>query len=285
MDLAYDGADLSGFALQPDRETVTGLVRDALATVCRLDDAPYIVGAGRTDAGVHALAQVIHVDLPTGALREDDPVLTARLLRSANKLMAHRVRLARAAVVPVDFDARHSAQWRRYRYLVVPGSTPGLGTVSHYAWEVAGPLDLEAMNVAAAHLVGEHDFRAFCRRAPDKGPGEAIVRRVLEARWRAERDVLELTVGRAPIYVFDVRASSFCHQMVRACVATMVAVGEGRLGPEVVAERLADPSRDHLPAPAPPAGLALAGVGYADEFGGPSDSVEEALSALRWIVP
>lgn len=152
-------------------------------------------------------------------------------------------------------------------------------------WEVEGPLNLDLMNDAARSVVGEHDFRAFCRRTPDRTSDDPIRRRVERARWRVGRDELEITLGRAPIYVFDVVAASFCHQMVRSLVSTMVAIGQGSLGVDVMDERLASGSRDRMPAPAPPAGLALVGVGYDPADGGPSDSVDEFTSALKWVRP
>ena len=272
LDLAYDGRGFGGFAEQTGRDTVVGRLRDALALICRLEDRPPLVGAGRTDAGVHAFAQVVHVDLPSRL--EDTGVRPERLVTSLNRLLAGRVRVTRARVVPEDFHARFSATWREYRYLVLEESAPALALTAGWSWSVAGPLDLAAMNVAAAQARGAHDFRSFCRRPAGGDPGEPLVRDVLVASWERVPDHLTLSPTGAPVARLRIRAVSFCHHMVRCLVSTMVAVGQGRLGPDTVAERLATPNRAHLPPHAPAGGLCLVGVGYPELVGGPSGFVD-----------
>ncbi len=259
LDLAYDGRAFSGFAYQPRLETVAGALREVLARTLRLESEPVIVGAGRTDAGVHALGQVVHVDLPVRP-RTKHALEPARLVASLNAQLRGRVHVIAATPVEDSFHARFSATWRAYRYLVCVDG-PRLDALAALAWSVPGPLDLAAMDAAAAETVGTHDFRSFCRRAPRTGPQDPINRLVLEARWRAVDDPLDLVTGGAFVRL-DIRAQSFCHTMVRSLVSTMVAIGQGRLAPDTVGRRLAAPERDRLPAPAPPSGLALVAVGY-----------------------
>ena len=259
LDLAYDGRAFSGFAYQPRLETVAGALRQALARTLRLEAEPVVVGAGRTDAGVHALHQVVHVDLPARPRTRTAPE-PARLVTSLNAQLRGRIHVIAATPVEDSFHARFSATWRAYRYLVCVDG-PRLDALEALWWSVPGPLDLAAMNDAAAEVVGTHDFRSFCRRAPRTEPGEPITRLVHEARWRSTNDPLELAPGGAFVRL-DIRAQSFCHTMVRSLVSTMVAVGRGRLAPDTVRRRLATPDRDRLPAPAPPSGLALVAVGY-----------------------
>ncbi len=260
LDLAYDGRAFSGFAYQPQRDTVAGLLRHTLATTLRLDHEPIVVGAGRTDAGVHAFKQVVHVDLPVAAkvrrLESD------ALVNSLNKQLRGRVQILGAEPVASDFHARFSARWREYRYLVLESAPPGLESTDAWSWSVAGPLDLAAMNKAAKSVVGTHDFRAFCQRPSNAGRDEPVLRRVLAARWERLDDEWVMSPRRAPALRHTIRAQSFCHNMVRCLVSTMVAIGQGRLPESEVRDRLASFSRHQLPPPAPARGLALIDVGY-----------------------
>ena len=262
LDLAYDGQAFSGFAYQPQHDTVVGLLRATLASTLRLSEEPIIVGAGRTDAGVHAFNQVVHVDLPrepkVRSLEGD------RLIGSLNKQLRGRVQILRAEPVDDDFHARFSATWREYRYLVLESRPPGLASTNTWAWSVEGPLDLRAMNRAAKSVVGTHDFRAFCRRPSNATLDEPLLRRVLVARWERLEDHWVMSPRHAPVVRLTIRAQSFCHNMVRCLVSTMVAVGRGELDETIVSERLASLSRYQLPQAAPAGGLALVGVGYRD---------------------
>lgn len=259
LDLAYDGSTFHGLAAQPGEETVAGALTDAIARTLRLDAAPTLVAAGRTDAGVHALGQVVHLDLPDPLF--GDGAAPERLVSALNHQLKGRVAVLACAPAPPGFDARFSATWRAYRYLVVESATPSPAFVNAWSWRVEGPLDLAAMNRAGSAAVGEHDFRSFCRRRGGAAPGEAITRDVLSLAWREAGDDASL-VGGARLLRLDIVARSFCHQMVRSLVGAMVAVGRGRLGEGEVAARLVGASRDGLPAPAPAAGLCLVAVGY-----------------------
>ena len=260
LDLAYDGQAFSGFAYQPQHDTVVGLLRVTLAKTLRLDHEPLIVGAGRTDAGVHAFNQVVHVDLP--AVVKVRSLESERLMDSLNKQLRGRVQILRAEPVGADFHARHSAIWREYRYLVLENNEPGLNSTNTWAWSVTGPLDLKAMNRAAKDALGTHDFRAFCRRPTNSQAGEPLLRKILEARWERLSDEWVMSPRHAPAVRLTIRAQSFCHNMVRCLVSTMVAIGQGDLDDTTVKERLESTVRHQLPPAAPAGGLALIGVGY-----------------------
>jgi tRNA pseudouridine38-40 synthase len=244
--VAYDGSGFRGFAAQPGTVTVAGSLAAALARAARLDEPPALVCAGRTDAGVHARGQVVHVDLPEPLPPRLD------LARAVNRQLAPAVVVRRAEPAPEGFDARRSATGRRYRYLVhhAPAPDPLLAPL---AWHVAGPLDLRAMKGAADALVGEHDFRGFCRRPPGTTADQPIVRRVTDAGW---------SEGPCTLLRFDVAATSFCHQMVRSMVGALVQVGRGGATAADLVARLRSGSRAGAPQPAPPHGLCLEAVAY-----------------------
>jgi tRNA pseudouridine38-40 synthase len=260
LDLAYDGQAFSGFAYQPQHDTVVGLLRVTLAKTLRLDHEPLIVGAGRTDAGVHAFNQVVHVDLPV--VVKVRSLESERLMSSLNKQLRGRVQILRAEPVSDDFHARYSAIWREYRYLVLENNEPGLNSTNTWAWSVSGPLDLKVMSRAAKQALGTHDFRAFCRRPTNSPAGEPLLRKVLEVRWERLADEWVMSPRHAPAVRLTIRAQSFCHNMVRCLVSTMVAIGQGELPESTVKDRLESTVRHQLPPPAPASGLALVGVGY-----------------------
>ncbi len=210
--VAYDGRGFSGFAANVGVETVGGTLGAALERV--LGHPVVLTCAGRTDAGVHAWGQVVSFDTTR------QPLDVAALQRSLNRQCAPRIVVREADSVPDTFDARRSARARRYRYTVLnrPEPDPFLAATT---WHVEAPLDLAAMRLACDPLVGEHDFSAFCRPPkvkPDVAPPR-LVRRVLGAGWH------DLGDGRLR---FAIEASSFCHQMVRSVVGTLVEMGAGR---------------------------------------------------------
>ncbi|MDA8074692.1 MAG: tRNA pseudouridine(38-40) synthase TruA [Actinomycetota bacterium] len=259
--MAYDGSGFRGFAAQAGLPTVAGALAGAIARAARLAGPPAIVCAGRTDAGVHATGQVVHVDLPAD--------FDGDLARAVNRQLSPSIVVRIAEPVGDDFDARRSAIARRYRYLVwnAPIPEPLLARV---AWHVPEPLDTKAMAAAADALLGEHDFRAFCRRPAGRPASEPIVRTVTAAGWRTV-EVAGILGGRAlpgdgsqgPVLLrFDVAAGSFCHQMVRSVVAVLVDAGRGRVNVATVVGLLAAGSRERSPQPAPPHGLCLVDVDY-----------------------
>ena len=253
--VAYDGSTYRGFAVQPEVPTVAGALQAALARSARMPEPPVLTCAGRTDAGVHARGQVVHVDLAPV------PFDGAGLARAVNRQLAPSIVVRSAAQVADSFDARRSATGRRYRYLVwnAPDEDPLLHPVS---WHVRDALDLRAMSAASDVLLGTHDFRSFCRRPPGAGPDEPIVRRVSRAKWTVEggAEVADIEAGR--LLRFDVEANAFCHQMVRSVVGSLVEVGRGKGNAATLLERLRSATRHRAADPAPARGLCLVSVQY-----------------------
>ena len=270
LTLAYDGSSFHGFAAQQGLRTVAGSLIEALERIAQVPVS--ITCAGRTDAGVHALDQVVHFDVPAAVSRALDP---AAVVKSCNSQLAPAIVVRSAEIAPVGFDARHSATARRYRYLVVnaPVADPLLAGLT---WHVPDPLDLRAMAAASDALLGEHDFRAFCRRVPGSSPSEPINRRVLDARWSrvsssgansGARSTVATPVGAlVPVWgdllAFEIEANAFCHQLVRSVVGTLVDVGRGRRRPSDIMWILRTADRQQASQPAPPQGLTLMAVSY-----------------------
>jgi tRNA pseudouridine38-40 synthase len=261
LDIAYDGNAFSGFAYQPEFTTVVGVLRETLARTLSIEE-PMIVGAGRTDSGVHAFGQVVHVDLPGKLFSTQRGPDAERLMRSLNQQLRGRIKVLAARHVDQSFHARYSARWREYRYLVLDTSPPALGLTDAWSWSVQGPLDLDVMNRVSEETLGLHDFRAFCRRPTNSDANEPLLRRVIHARWERLTDEWALTPDQSPTLKFTVRAESFCHNMVRCLTSTVVAIGQGKLPETTISERFESLSRDHLPSPAPASGLSLVAVGY-----------------------
>ncbi len=262
--LAYDGAPFRGFAAQPGQPTVAGVVSEALARTLRLEEAPRLVCAGRTDAGVHARAQAVHADLPEPGPTGPAARPPEEVRQSLNRQLGPTVVVHRFEPAPEGFDARRSARSRRYRYLIwnAPRSDPLLAPVS---WHLSGPLELRRMQTAADALLGEHDFRCFCRRPPGTSEDEPIVRRVLEARWSSDPGLEGTDAaagGDGRLLRFEIEASSFCHQMVRSVVAMLAEAGAGRANSASVTAALQGGTRAGTPGPAPAWGLCLTGVAY-----------------------
>ncbi|HEX6207315.1 MAG TPA: tRNA pseudouridine(38-40) synthase TruA [Actinomycetota bacterium] len=233
--LAYDGTGFRGWARQPGKRTVQGVLERALERM--LGEFPRLSVAGRTDAGVHARGQVV-------SLEWEDP---ERLQRGLNGMLAPEVVVRRATRAPDGFDARRSARARVYRYRVSLAPIPDPFT-ARYVWHRPAPLALAPMRRAARLLEGEHDFASFCR-APRRG---GTVRRLERLAIRREGDLLEL----------GVRANALCHQMVRSLVGTLLEVGEGRKEAGSMTEVLEARSRRAAGHVAPPHGLTLERVLY-----------------------
>jgi tRNA pseudouridine38-40 synthase len=252
IDLAYDGTDFHGWAVQPRLRTVQGELQAALATALRVPEVR-VVCAGRTDTGVHARGQVAHLDVDRAGLeasagRSADPPLDA-LVRRLNGILPADLRVHRATEAPAEFDARFSALWRRYAYRIADAA-PVVDPLTRghvLAWP--RPLDLAAMNRAGAELVGLHDFASFCKARE----GATTIRTLHRLDW--ERDPNGVAVA-------TVVADAFCHSMVRALVGALIAVGEGRRPVGWAAETLAAGRRTPSVAVAPAAGLTLEEVAY-----------------------
>ncbi|MFD5144955.1 tRNA pseudouridine(38-40) synthase TruA [Streptomyces sp. NPDC058401] len=250
LDLSYDGKDFSGWAKQRVLRTVQGELESALQTVMRLPDPVELTVAGRTDAGVHARGQVAQFDVRDEVWAEHQD----KLLRRLAGRLPHDVRVWEAAEAPAGFNARFSAIWRRYAYRVgdhQAGVDPlRRGHVFWYQW----PLDVDAMNEAAAALVGEHDFAAYCK----KREGATTIRTLQQLSW--ERDA-------EGIITATVRADAFCHNMVRSLVGALLHVGDGHRTTDWPGKVLAAAVRDSSVHVVKPHGLTLEEVGYpADEL-------------------
>ena len=344
LDVAYDGAGFHGWARQPALRSVQGELEAALRAVLRVPvPVPVRVAvAGRTDAGVHAIGQVCHCDVPAaswaavgsahpeiarptppslpttersdaptapGAAAPDPPtapgaaapatssqfgglpvlerpqpatfVAEAALRRRLNGVLPADVRVRRAGVAPDGFDARWSALWRRYEYLVADDpDAQDPRARGHVLWHPRR-LDVAAMVAAARPFVGEHDFAAFCRARE----GASTVRTVHEIGWRrgnpagpGDQSLSGWAGVDLGVVGFGIRADAFCHSMVRALVGAFLAVGDGRWPIERPAELLADGVRVPAITTAPAHGLTLVEVGYP----GDADLAAQAARAKRW---
>lgn len=252
IDVAYDGTDFKGWATQPRLRTVQGTFEAALATALRVPEVR-VVCAGRTDSGVHARGQVTHVDVDeadfaASAGRSAEPPFDA-LVRRLNGILPTDVRVRRAVEAPPGFDARFSASWRRYAYRIAdhPEALDPLQRHQVCVWPRR--LDLSAMNVAAAELLGLHDFASFCK----PREGATTIRTLQTLVWDRRPDgVAEATV----------KADAFCHSMVRALVGCLIAVGDGRRDADWAREVLEARVRNQAFAVAPANGLTLEEVAY-----------------------
>jgi tRNA pseudouridine38-40 synthase len=243
LDIGYDGTDFSGWAVQPGRRTVAGVLGSALDTL--LPEWTGMTVAGRTDAGVHATGQVCHVDVPADGWQ----ALAGTLVRRLAGLLPPDVRVRAATEVPADFDARFSALGRGYEYRVTdaPYGADPLRRHDTLAWP--RPLILDRLNEAAAGLVGEHDFAAYCRRKEYA----TTVRAIRRLDWRRDPD---------GVLVAAVEADAFCQAMVRSLVGALLAVGDGRRPVAWPAELLRRRERANEVVVAPPHGLTLVSVAY-----------------------
>ena len=242
---SYDGASFSGFARQPGLATVQGRIESALSTVC--GGEVLTVGAGRTDAGVHARGQVMSCEIPASCA--DVP----RLRRSLNALSGPGIVVREVRETRPGFSARFDAQARTYRYRIAVGPVPPLFT-ARFAWHVPHELEAEAMRVAARHLVGEHDFRSFC--VAESAKDKSTVRRVDSIDI-----VVESHLGEDCLSI-QVVGNAFLHSMVRVITGSLVEVGSGRRDPAWMARALAARAREAAGPTAPPNGLTLWHVAY-----------------------
>jgi tRNA pseudouridine38-40 synthase len=219
IDLAYDGTGFSGWAKQPGRKSVAGVLEDALSRVLRVEPSAFsLVVAGRTDAGVHAIGQVCHVDIPDGVTipRDDSGVMgLARRLNGAlgksGEVVVHRVSRA-----PEGFDARFSPLSRRYSYLIADNQATRDPKTRHHTLWLEDSLDVSAMNTLGDALLGLHDWASFCRARE----GSTTIRELQIFSWRRQDN---------GVLAGEVKADAFCHSMVRSLVGAAVAVGSGRM--------------------------------------------------------
>src|SRR5437016_1914355 len=243
--LAYDGTDFSGWQVQPECSTIQGTLASAIGRITGEKVLPQ--GSGRTDAGVHALAQVV-----TFAIESVIPA--ANLGIALNDILPASIRVLEVEEVSPEFHARKSARSKTYRYRMYRNAIcpPFL---ARYVWHYPYPLDEVAMCAAASLIEGEHDFTSFAAIDPERGLDRdqpSNVRRVFSSTWR--RDGHE--------FIYEVRGNGFLHHMVRNLVGTFLLVGKGTLEPEDVIKILRAKNRSVAGATAPGSGLCLVSVEY-----------------------
>ena len=248
LDVSYDGGEFSGWAAQPGRRTVAGVLAEALGRLVGAGTPLGLTVAGRTDAGVHATGQVCHIDLPITAWT----TLETSLLRRLAALMPPDARVRAVTPVPATFDARFSATFRRYEYRVADTPWGAEPLRRHDTLHWVRPLDLDRLGAVAGGLVGEHDFAAFCKRKEHA----TTVRAITRLDWRRDPD---------GVAVATVQADAFCQAMVRSLVGAMLTVGDGRRDPSWPASLLRMRERSSEVTVAPAHGLTLIAVGYPAE--------------------
>jgi tRNA pseudouridine38-40 synthase len=265
LDIAYQGTDFNGWALQPGLRTVQGELESALATIFRrYGGAPTLIVAGRTDAGVHAVGQVAHLDL-TG--EQVAALLRPRghtVVTDAATALARRVNgilgpvpdivVTAAKQAPEGFDARFSALWRRYEYRIADSLSLRDPLQRHRTSWLPTELDLPSMDAAALGLLGLHDFASYCK----PRDGATTIRTLLGFAWRRDAD---------GVLVAEVKADAFCHSMVRALVGGCVTVGEGKLRVQDLVTLRDERERTSAFRVMPARGLTLMQVGYPEDVG------------------
>ncbi|MDR0504433.1 MAG: tRNA pseudouridine(38-40) synthase TruA [Bifidobacteriaceae bacterium] len=287
LDLAYDGAAYHGWAVQPGLATVQGTIEQAFAKLLRMADPPRLTVAGRTDAGVHARHQVAHVDLLVEQVAGEQLIAAGStselaavsaggggwavtdLARRLGAILPPDIRIHQVTVAPDGFDARFSALWRHYVYRLADCLTGRDPLQRGQVLWLNQPLDLAAMNQAASSILGEQDFIAFCK----PREGATTIRRLLQLRATRRPDtVIEVAA----------RADAFCHNMVRALVGALVAVGTGRRPVawlcQALAEGRANASRAIGGNVLPAHGLTLEQIAYPSE-----DQLASRASASRQL--
>ena len=243
--LSYDGAEFSGWQIQPDAITVQGTVASVIGRITGEKVLPQ--GSGRTDAGVHALAQVM-------TFVTESSVPTENFLKAMNDILPAAIRVLEVTEAPTDFHARHSAHAKTYRYRIYRGPIcpPFL---ARYVWHYPYPLDEEAMARAAGVVAGEHDFTSFAAVDPERGKDDhpvSNVRRIFSSAWQRSGGEL----------LYEVRGNGFLHHMVRNLVGTFILVGKGTLQIDDVTRILEARNRSVAGATAPASGLYLVNVEY-----------------------
>ncbi len=262
LTLSYDGTSFNGWQIQPDLPTVQGTLAAAIRHVTGEVVLPQ--GSGRTDAGVHALAQVASMALQC-------PIPAANLQRALNRLLPRSIRILAAEIAEPPFHARHSALRKTYQYRIFPSTTNTEAVricppiLAPYVWDYPLPLDVSALNRAAAYIMGRHDFTSFTAAGPEvseKIPAEPLTeypssaptpyRIMHESSWTWQQDLL----------IYRVTGSGFLHHMVRNLVGTFVQAGAGRLSADAIPAILDARSRSAAGPTAPARGLFLVSVEY-----------------------
>ena len=241
----YVGTNFRGWQVQKKGKTIQGLIQEKLSKL--LKEKVILFGSGRTDAGVHAEGQVISFDAEAFDIEKTE--------RSLNKLCAPFITVRDLEKTSDSFNARFSATCRTYRYRILNDQYPNPFT-HRFAWHIQTHLDLDSMQRAAQDVIGEHDFSSFCRKATilvdGKEEDASLTREVISITVKNEGSFLEVWIT----------ATSFCHQMVRSIVGTLVAIGKGRLDKSEISSIISKKDRNSAGPVAPPQGLTLMEVGY-----------------------
>jgi tRNA pseudouridine38-40 synthase len=249
LTLSYDGTDFHGWQIQPGHATIQGELSNAIERVT--GEAVLPQGSGRTDAGVHALAQVASIELAA-------PIPPANLLRALNRTLPAAVRVLNAEHAPPDFHARHSVRAKTYDYRIFRGEIcpPWL---TRYVYALNWPLDMDKMQRAASFVIGEHDFTSFAATDPDLTTRQSDldtpqnnIRTLFSSSWTEDADLL----------IYKARGNGFLHHMVRNLVGTFLDAGRGHIAPEDIATILERHSRPAAGPTAPARGLFLHSVEY-----------------------
>jgi tRNA pseudouridine38-40 synthase len=259
--LAYDGTDFRGWQVQPDLPTVQGLLAEAIERITGESVLPQ--GSGRTDAGVHAMAQVASFSLAA-------PIPPENLQRALNRTLPASIRILEAETVPPDFHARHSAKSKWYEYRIYRGELCPPWT-ARYVYALNWPIDVDALHAAAEVFLGEHDFTSFAASDPDaaqrelydtnesemgddgeNGGREGNIREIYASSWSVEDELL----------VYRVHGNGFLHHMVRNLVGTMLDAGRGQICAGDLPGILAERDRSAAGPTAPARGLFLLRVNY-----------------------
>jgi tRNA pseudouridine38-40 synthase len=239
LTVQYDGTDYRGFQSQPQGNTIQDELERALTEL--LQHPVKVIGAGRTDAGVHAIGQVI-------ALRTGNPIPEENLLRALNALLGPAISAVECRQVPDQFHPCYSARGKLYSYRILNRSLPS-PFIERFAWHVSEPLDVEAMRQAAVRLKGEHDFAAF---ASAGSSARTTVRQIWRLDVETESELIETRVA----------GSGFLYMMVRNIMGALVEAGRGRISADDIEKILRGLDRAGAPPPAPPQGLCLVRVEY-----------------------
>ncbi len=243
--LSYDGAEFLGWQVQPGAPTVQGTLASAIGRLTGEKVLPQ--GSGRTDAGVHALAQVV-------TFVTESSVPTENFLKALNDILPTSVRVLDAVEMPTSFHARHSAVAKTYRYRIYR-NTICPPFLARYVWHYPYPLDEQAMSRAAELVIGEKDFTSFAAVDAERGrEGDIVsnVRTIWSSRWERQEEEL----------IYTVRGSGFLHHMVRNLVGTFILVGKGTLQVEDITRIIEARKRSAAGATAAASGLYLVGVEY-----------------------
>lgn len=238
LTLEYDGTAYSGWQVQPDQRTVQGVLQGCLGNM--MGSPVKVIGSGRTDAGVHALEQVAHADVPRDIPPEN-------IMLGLNSALPRDVRVVRCEDVPDTFHAQRSATGKTYRYTILNVTRP-TALDRYRVWHIRQSLDLASMQKGGSHLLGEHDFKAFKSAGDETG---------------TVRNLRKLNIERVGDYVIlTFEANGFLKHMVRNMTGALAEVGSGRMTSDDIARLLASRSRVNAPKKAPPQGLMLMQVTY-----------------------